>query len=65
MIAIFTNDGDGYEEIIAIVSDKKYVSDYIKEYTGFEDKGYIVKNDEYWCKTFNKDKEGILIKTEI
>ena len=64
MIAVFSNDGDGYDVIIAIVSDKKYVSKFIKNHTGFKDVGYTEKGMEYWCKSFDKDKEGILIITE-
>lgn len=64
MVAIFISDGDGYDAITAIVSDKKYVSKFIKNHTGFKDIGYTENGEEYWCKSFNKDNEGILIMAE-
>lgn len=64
MIAIFCSDGDGYDSIIAIVSNEKYVSKFIKNHTGFKDVGYTENGREYWCKFFDKDREGILIMTE-
>ena len=67
MIAILTFDGDGNESIIAIVSDKTFVSQFIKKHTGFKDKGFIKYSSkeyqEYWCIEFNKDKEGIILYT--
>lgn len=65
MVAILSSDGDGYDIIIAIVSDKKYVSKFIKENTGFKDVGYVEANydifQEYWCYSFDKDAKGVIL----
>lgn len=66
MIAVITNDGDGNDSIIAILSDKEFINNYIKTETGFKPKGFIKYStseyQEYWCKEFKSDKKGILIK---
>ena len=65
MIAVLTNDGDGYESIIAILSSEEYLEEYIKS-TGFIFKGYQESPktyDDYWCISFDKNKEGILVNT--
>lgn len=66
MIAILTNDGDGNDCIIAILSDKKYIDKYIKKETGFTPKGFVKYNiseyQDYWCKEFKESNKEVLIK---
>lgn len=65
MVAILAYDGDGYESIIAVLSDKKWINPFIKKYTGFTPLGFVKHSNssDYWCKVLKEDEEGILIQT--
>lgn len=60
MIAVFTCNEDGERTILAVLSDERYIKEYIEKYTKYDYNGKGNKNSDYWIEEFSAFGEGIL-----